>query len=148
MVAYNKYNFFVQDLCEARHAFGTTVTRGSTSVDTFKILLTNTAPASSTDHTYSGISANELANGNGYTTGGATVTISSESQTSGTETVVTTAANPTWTATGAMGPFRYVVLYNATNGGLIAWWDWGSSLTMANTDTFTTTFGANLFTLT
>lgn len=142
MASYNKYNIFVQALCEAKHAFGTTVTRGATTADTYKIMLTNTAPSASADTTYSGISANELANGNGYTTGGVTCTISSESQTSGTEKVVLSVSSPTWTASGSMGPFRYVVLYNSTQGGLVAWWDFGSSLTMAATDTFTVTFDA------
>jgi hypothetical protein len=143
MVAYNKINVFVDDLTHAKHAFATTVTRGATTADTYKIALVNTAPtAASTTIT------GEVANGNGYTTGGATVTITSATQTSGTETVVASAANPTWTATGTMGPFQYVVLYNSTQTALVAWWDFGSALTLANTDTFTVTFGANLFTLT
>lgn len=146
MAAYIKFNVFVDDLTHAKHAWGTTVTRGATTADTYKLMLTNTDPTTSAS-TYSGISATEVANGNGYTTGGVTVTVSSASQTSGTETVVTSVASPTWTATGSMGPFRYVVLYNSTQGGLVSYWDFGSSLTLAASDTFTATFGANLFTL-
>jgi hypothetical protein len=64
------------------------------------------------------------------------------SQTSGTAKLVAT--GPVWTATGAIGPFRYAVLYNATYSGgpLIEWADYGSALTMANTDTFTVVFDA------
>jgi hypothetical protein len=48
----------------------------------------------------------------------------------------------TWTATGAIGPFRYAVLYNDTSADddLIAWWDYGSSITLNNGDTFTVDF--------
>lgn len=141
MASYIKINQFVDDLVDGKHAFGTTVTRGATTADTYKIMLTNTDPTASAT-TYSSISANELANGNGYTTGGATVTVSSTSQTSGTEKVVASVSSPTWTASGSMGPFRYVVLYNSTQGGLVAYWDFGSSLTMASADTFTAVFDA------
>lgn len=107
------------------------------SSDTIKVMLTNTAPVS-TNTTYTSISGNELANGNGYTTGGAAVTVSSSTQTSGTYSMVLS-AGPTWTATGSMGPFRYVVIYDSTTGPLIGWWDYGSSLTLASTNTFTVT---------
>ena len=57
-----------------------------------------------------------------------------------------------WTATGTMGPFRYVVLHNdsATSplNALIGWWDHGSSVTLENTDTFTVDFGATTITIT
>lgn len=48
------------------------------------------------------------------------------------------------TASGSVGPFQYVVIYNdtATNDELIGWYDYGSALTLANTDTFTLDFDA------
>jgi hypothetical protein len=50
------------------------------------------------------------------------------------------AADLTITASGAAAPFRYVVLYNDTPTSpadpLIGWWDYGSTVTMANTETF------------
>ena len=43
-----------------------------------------------------------------------------------------------------MGPFRYYVLYNDTAtspaDALIAWWDHGSAVTLADTETFTVKF--------
>ena len=43
-----------------------------------------------------------------------------------------------------MASFRYVVLFNdtATNDELIGWWDYGSAVSLANTETFTVDFDA------
>ena len=55
------------------------------------------------------------------------------------------------TATGTVGPFRYVVLQNTTPTSpldpLIGWWDRGTALTLENTDTFTIDFGTSMFTI-
>ena len=141
MAAFNKFNAFVDYLCKGGMNLAT---------DTLKVLLTNTAPVS-TNGKYSDISANELASGNGYTTGGATVTGVTLSNASGTESLVI--GSPTFTSsTGSMGPFRYVVYYDstATNAPLIGWYDYGSSVTLngAAGETFVITPGAALFTLT
>jgi len=146
MASYNKFNFFVQDLCEGLHNFKTS------GGGTYKILLTNSAPNSSTWHVLADVTG-ELTTTGGYTAGGATITLSSESQTSGTEKVVVSAGSPTWTGSGGgMGPFRYVVFYrsDSTNKELVCWFDYGSSISLNATDTFTVTFdGSNgLFQLT
>lgn len=110
--------------------------------DTLKVMLTNTAPLA-TNALYSDISATEVANGNGYTTGGATATVSSSGAVAGTYTLKLN--SPTWTASGAVGPFRYAVLYDSTpasNKTLILFWDYASSATLASGDTFTATFDA------
>jgi hypothetical protein len=46
------------------------------------------------------------------------------------------------TASGSVATFRYVVLYNSTAAGgpLIAWWDYGADVTLANTETFNCDF--------
>lgn len=113
------------------------------SADTIKFMLTNTAPTSS-NAVYGDISGNELANGNGYTTGGASATLTSSTQTGGLYKYIASLASPTWTATGSMGPFRYVVAYDssASTKSLIGWWDYGSSLTLSSTNTFTVTLDA------
>jgi hypothetical protein len=133
MAAYNKFNAFALDLINGKHVFN-----GSGA--TYKAMLTNTAPVA-TNSQYSDISGNELANGNGYTTGGQSITGSmSDSQASGTAKVLAT--NVTWTASGSMNPFRYVVVYrsDSTNKELVAWFDYGSSITLSSGDTFTVSF--------
>ena len=132
MAAYNKFNNFVDWLSK-----GTL----NLSSDALKVFFTNTAPVA-TNSIYSDISANDLATANGYTAGGAAVS-PTLSNASGTEKLV--GSNVTITATGAVGPFRYVVLYDSTPGSnksLIGWWDYGSSVTMASGDTFTVSFDA------
>lgn len=129
MATFTKFNSFVEALAEKVHNLGS---------DTLKVVLTNSAPSASNT-----VLANitQIANGNGYTTGGTTVTTTSSSQTSGTYKLVL--ADVVFTASGgSMGPFRYAVLYNdtASNDELIGSWDYGSSITLASGDTFTVDF--------
>ena len=53
------------------------------------------------------------------------------------------------TASVSVGPFRHVVLYDDTVAGdpLVGWWDYGSSITMANAETFTVDFTGAAITL-
>ena len=142
--SFNKFNQFTEDLAKKVH---------SLSADTFKVFLTNTAPVA-TNAVYGDISANEVANGNGYTTGGNSAAVSSCAQTSGVLKWVL--SNPaTWTAaTGSMGTFRYAVLLNVTPTSplkpLIGWYDYGSSVTLAVGEQFQVAFdGTNgVFTIT
>jgi len=131
MATFNKFNSFVEALCEKVHNLGS---------DTLKVALTNTAP-SATNTQKSDIT--ELTPGNGYTAGGQTVTITSSAQSGGTYKLV--GSDVTFTAAGgSLGPFRYVVLYNdsATNKELIGFWDNGSSVTLADTEYFVVDFNA------
>lgn len=131
MATYNKFNQFVEDLAEKVHNLG---------ADTLKIMLTLTAPVATnsikTDLT-------EISAGNGYTAGGTAVTVTTSAQSSGTYTL---AANQVvFTASGgAIANFRYPTLYNDTPTSpvdpLIAWWDYGSTVTLADGETFTVKF--------
>lgn len=130
---YNKFNLFTEDVVQGSYDF-------ASGGATYSVMLTNTAPVA-TNHVYGDISANELANGNGYTTGGMSSAMS-DSTSSGTVSVF--AVNVTWTATGAVGPFRYAVVYNTSQTSplkpLVCWFDYGSSVTMASGDTFSVQF--------
>jgi hypothetical protein len=125
MASYNKFNCFVADKANKVHNLGS---------DALKIMLTNVAPVAT-----NAVKADltDIAAGNGYTAGGAAVTITASTQTSGTYKLV--GNDVVFTATGSVGPFRYAVLYNSTPaaGNLICWWDYGSSISLANTETFT-----------
>lgn len=134
MATYNKFQAFAENIAEKVHNLG---------ADTLKIYLTNTAPNAAThtayDATVGTTGPAEIAAGNGYTAGGNAAAASSSAQSSGTYKLVR--SDPaTWTASGgSIGPFRYAVLYNDTSVGkeLIAWWDYGSSITLAAGETFT-----------
>lgn len=127
MAAFNKFNSFVEAVFEKKHDLG---------ADVLKFMLTDTAPVATNS-----IKANltEIAGGNGYTAGGSTQTISASSQTGGTYTAVMS-GNVVITATGGtVGPFRYAALYNdtATNDELVGWYDYGSSITLADGESLT-----------
>lgn len=127
---YNKFNAFVHDITHKVHDFDS---------DVCKVLLSNVAPTAAnavkTDIT-------EISAGNGYSAGGPTATLSSNSQTSGIEKLKLN--NALVTATGSIGPFRYAVLYNSTaaSGNLVGYWDYGAALTLNTNDTFTVQFDA------
>lgn len=133
MAAYNKFNSFVEALAEKVHNLGS---------DTLKVALTNVAPvatnsvlANLTEIDYTNCSSRVL-------------TASASSQTGGTYSLVINDLILT-AGGGTVGPFRYVVIYNDTalNDELIAWYDYGSSITLADGETLTLDFGTNLFTL-
>lgn len=121
MASFNKFDKFTDDLCKGVMSLNS---------DTIKVMLTNTVPVR-TNHVYSDISGTELANGDGYTTGGATVSGTSVSNSSGTESLNASATTFT-SVTGDMGPFQYAVYYDSTPSTktLIGWYDYGSALTL------------------
>lgn len=126
--AYNKFQDFVDQQMRGVHAFDS---------HTFKVLLTNTAPVAT-----NAVKADltEIAAGNGYTAGGTATTVT-VSETGGTVTVQGTQVDFTASG-GSIGPFRYAVLYNdtATNDNLVAWFDYGSSITLNDGETFSVLF--------
>ncbi len=131
MVAYSKVNQFIEDVFEKVHNCG---------ADTFKVVLTNTAPsAASVTWTIGAFPAPAAANG--YTAGGNTLSITSSAQTAGVYKRVL--ADSVFTATaGGIGPFRYAIVINTTAADKISgYYDYGSSITLSNAgDSFTVDF--------
>jgi galactitol-specific phosphotransferase system IIC component len=80
----------------------------------------------------------EVANGNGYTTGGNAATVTSASQTGGTFTLVL-ASPAVWTASGAGFSFQYAILTDSTTSTNVAYWDYGASQAVASGETVTVT---------
>ena len=136
MATFNKIDAFVENLAEKVHNLGS---------DQLVVALTNSAPIASntvlanlTEISYTNLSSRNI-------------TTSTSSQTSGTYKLVLT--DLVLTASGAVGPFRYVAIYNDTPTSpadpLIGWYDYGSSISLATGETLTIDFdGTNgLFTL-
>lgn len=101
---------FKVDLLNGVHAFGTTVTRGSTNADTFKIALyTSSATLNASTTAYT---ATDEVSGTGYSAGGNTLAIDQTptftSTTAWLDFVDTTWSSATFTANGAL-------IYNDTN---------------------------------
>lgn len=140
MASYNKFETFVLDLGKGYHEL-------HAAGDTLKLYLTNATPSTSADSVKTDLA--EITNENGYT---APVDIQNDyTETTGTGTL--TAVDVVITASGGtVGPFQYAVIYNDTTTGatdpLIAWWDYGSAVTLQDGETFTVDFGASVFTLT
>jgi hypothetical protein len=115
------------------------------NTDTFKVYLTNATPSASADSLKADLA--EITNENGYT---APVDITNSfSEAGGTGTML--AVDVVITASGGtVGPFRYAVIYDDTLAGdpLMCWVDYGSSITLQDTDSFTVDFGASLNTVT
>ena len=140
MATFTKYNTFIDELSKGGHNLQTA---------TFKCALTNTAPTAASDTVWNTTVAPAPAAANGYTAGGNTLTTSSASTTSGTFKLVL--ADTVFTASGgAIGPFRYAIVYNSSaSNKSVCYYDYGSSVTLNDTETFTVDFdGTNgVFTL-
>jgi hypothetical protein len=125
---------FKVELLQAVHNFG------PTSPDTFKVaLFTAAANLSASTTAYTVGMTGEVANGNGYTTGGNTLTISvsptSGNNSSSVPTAYISFSNSSWTS--ATFTARGALIYNDTVSGnpSVAVLDFGSDKTVSN-DTF------------
>jgi len=133
MATFTKFQDYVEQVNKGVHIW---------SSHTFKEMLTNSAPVNTNT-----IAANltDISAGNGYSAGGMTLDTVTLSEASGTAKV--TIADEILPASGgSIGPFRYPVIYNDTAtspaDALVCFFDYGSSITLANGETFTTDFDA------
>lgn len=127
MATFVKFEPFVENLAEKVFNLGS---------DTLTVALTNSAPVA----TYATLSQiTEISYANCSTRA---ITTSTSSQTSGTYKLVLT--DLVLTATGTVGPFRYVVIYSdtAASDQLICYFDYGAAVTLNSGDTFTLDFSA------
>lgn len=126
-VSLTKFDCFVENLAEKVHDLG---------ADNLTVALTNSAPIASNT-----VLANitEIAYTNLSTR---LITRTSSAQTAGTYKLVL--ADLVLSATGSVGPFRYVVVYNDTPTSpldpLIGWYDYGSSITLNAGESLTLDF--------
>lgn len=118
--------------------------------DTYKVMLCTSATFTAADTTLAGITKTEVANGNGYTTGGATLA-------NVAVTTVTTndakfdADDAVWTASGGAITASYGILYNDTDASdpPVAFIDFGGSESAGDGTDFKIVWNANgIFTFT
>lgn len=126
MATFTKVNSFVEDLAEKVHNLGS---------DQLVVALTNTA------HTSTWVQLSELTQVAYTNLSTRNITTSTSAQSGGTYKLVVNDLVLTSTG-GTTGPFRYVYIYNdtSTNDRLIAYYDYGSSITLQDGDTFTIDF--------
>ena len=133
MAAFVKYHSFIDELSKGGHNLATAV---------FKLALTNTAPTAASDTVWNTTVAPAPAAANGYSGGGNTVTTTSGTTTAGVFKLILVDSVFTATA-GGIGPFRYVILYNSSaSNKSVGYYDYASSITLNDTETFTVDFDA------
>ena len=126
--AFVKYNSFIDEIAAGGHNLKTA---------TYKLALTNTAPTAATDTVWNTTVAPAPVAGNGYTAGGNSITLTTAATTGGVFKLVLPDSVFTATA-GGIGPFRYAILYNSSaSNKLIGYYDYASSITLGDTETFT-----------
>jgi hypothetical protein len=136
MATFQKLNGFSEHLAEGVHNLGS---------NQLVVALSNTAPGSEGTPPTGATTACVLANVTQITytnLSSRNITTSASAQTSGTYKLTLT--DLVLTASGSVGPFRYVYIYNDTPTSpadpLIGYYDYGSSITLANGETFTIDF--------
>lgn len=127
---------FAEQVLRGLHNFGS---------HALKVALTNTAPAASA----AVLADITQVSGGAYTAGGYVLDAVVLAETAGTAKV--TIADEVITASGgAIGPFKFAVVYNdtAANKPLIGYVDYGSAITLADGETLTLDFDASAGVLT
>ena len=135
MATYNKFQCFVEDLAEKKHNLAS---------DTLKVAFSSASNAPSAS---AHVKLADITTVASPAVDSVTLTVSSSGLDSGVYKLVL--EDKTLTASADVGPFQYVIIYNddATNDELIAWYDYGSEITLHANDTFKLDFGTELFSL-
>jgi len=123
MPAFNKFQQYIEDLHNGVHNFAS---------DQFTVALTNSAPVATnavladlTEISYTNASSRNLVKGSSGQTTGSFAHLFND--------LTITASG------GTVGPFRYAVIYNNAPASpldpLVGWYDYGSSITLNDTET-------------
>ena len=127
---------FKNEILQAYHNFGTTVTRGSTAADTFKAALYYTT--ASLDASTTAYSSTGEVVGTNYSAGGVVVTNATAPTTSGTTAYWTPSASLTYTNVTISTAFDSVLIYNSTQSNrAVSVHTFGSQTVTAGTFTLT-----------
>jgi hypothetical protein len=134
MATYNKFNCFTEDLSKGLHQL-------HAAGHTLKVYLSNATPDASADLIKTDLA--EISAGAGYSAGGPD--IENDLSRSGGTTTITVVDKVITASSGSIGPFRYAVVYNdsVTDDPLIAWYDYGSSITLADGESLNVDFTGN-----
>ena len=130
-----KFECYSEDLASGIHNW-------TAAGHAFKVALTNSAPNAATHTVLADIT--QIGTTGGYVTGGYDIQ-NDLSRSGGTTTI--TGVDVTITASGgAIGPFRYAVIYNDTSTGdrLVSYADYGSSASIADGESLLIDIGAAL----
>jgi len=139
MATFNKFQDFVEQLGKGVHQL-------HAGGHVLKVYASNELPLAA-DTMKTDIA--EITPENGYPSGGTDIQ-NDYTESSGTGTL--TGVDVEWTASGgSFGPLQYIILYNddATSpaDALVAWWDYGSSITVNTGEKFTVDFGTSILTI-
>jgi len=130
MATFNKFNQFVEDVAHGVHDLETDQIVVALCASANAPVATNAVLADLTQIAYTNLSSRN-------------VTTTSSAETSGTYKLTLTDLVLTASG-GSVAAFRYIVLYNDTPttpaDPLIGWYDYGSSLTLNDTETLTIDF--------
>ena len=141
MASFNKFQDFAEQLAKGIHQL-------HAAGHTLKVYLSNAAPSASADAVKVDLAEITMTNETTHGAGGGDIQ-NDYTETAGVGTL--TGTDVTFLATGALGPFRYVVLYNDTPTDpadpLIGWWDYGSEITLNAGESFTVNFDASILTI-
>lgn len=129
-------NSFKTELMNGIHAFGTTVTRGATTKDTFKAALF--LASATINKSTTAYSATGEVSGTNYTAGGVTVTNANAPANASDVSYWTPSASLSWTTVTLATAFDCVLFYNSTQGDkAVAAYTFGSQTVTAGNLTLT-----------
>ena len=143
MASYVKYESGIENIAnKIIDAFGNN--------DTWLAVIHTDAPVVATDTALSNLT--QISGTNGYTTDGTTISYNS---TRSGGTITATGSDVTWTASGGnLGgstTCRYVSIYDTTPTSpadpLVCYYDYSTTFTVADTETFMLDFGASFYTM-